>query len=315
MRCGDVPDATSATDPGRAPASGAGRRPGRGPDRRSGRCPEPLRRRPVAEDQLADRAARDAGRRSSRSSAVAVEHPAADRDRRRPDRRGGWRPTPGREPRGDEDRAVGLVDEADRHGAGTARSARRGGPKPGVAPVADEVVVDGSRRAVGPGSTRPAGGRQSAGAPPAGLVSGPAARTCPRSRPTARRPSRRACMSRMRPRRRAPPSTGAARRRGSREPSVTWAGPSRIRSSDPTVPTLIRVPRGSVGDGAAMPQFMPRPGRLLGAGQRRAEHQDVRAGGDRLGQLAAAAHPAVGDDRDVAAGLARGRRRGRRRRR
>ena len=28
----------------------------------------------------------------------------------------------------------------------------------------------------------------------------------------------------------------------------------------PIVPTLIRVPRGSVGDGAAMPQFMPRPG-------------------------------------------------------
>ena len=84
---------------------------------------------------------------------------------------------------------------------------------------------------------------------------------------------------------------------------MTWAGPSRIRSSGPTVPTLIRVPRGSVGDGAAIPQFVPRPGRLLGAGQRRADHQHVRAGRDRLGQLAAAAHPAVGDDRDVAAGL------------
>ena len=33
-----------------------------------------------------------------------------------------------------------------------------------------------------------------------------------------------------------------------------------MRSSEPTVPTLIRVPRGSVGEGAAMPQFVPRPG-------------------------------------------------------
>jgi hypothetical protein len=44
------------------------------------------------------------------------------------------------------------------------------------------------------------------------------------------------------------------------EPSVAWAGPSRIRSSEPIVPTLILVPRGSVGDGAAIPQFVPRPG-------------------------------------------------------
>ena len=43
-------------------------------------------------------------------------------------------------------------------------------------------------------------------------------------------------------------------------PSVTWAGPSRIRSSVPIVPTLMRVPRGSVGEGAAIPQFVPRPG-------------------------------------------------------
>ena len=87
-------------------------------------------------------------------------------------------------------------------------------------------------------------------------------------------------------------------------PSVTWAGPNRIRSSVPVVPTLIRVPRGSVGDGAAMPQFVPRPGRLRGARQRGAEHQDIGARRDRLGELAAAAHAAVGDDRHVAAGLA-----------
>ena len=44
-------------------------------------------------------------------------------------------------------------------------------------------------------------------------------------------------------------------------------------------------------------------GRLLGAGERGAEHQCIRAGRDRLGQLAAAPHPAIGDDRDIAAGL------------
>ena len=43
-------------------------------------------------------------------------------------------------------------------------------------------------------------------------------------------------------------------------PSVTCDGPLRICSSGPTVPTLIRVPRGRTGDGAAMPQFVPRPG-------------------------------------------------------
>src|SRR5215216_160943 len=40
-------------------------------------------------------------------------------------------------------------------------------------------------------------------------------------------------------------------------PSVTWAGPSRIRSRLPAVPTRIRVPLGSVGEGAAIPQFAP----------------------------------------------------------
>src|SRR6266581_2749907 len=62
------------------------------------------------------------------------------------------------------------------------------------------------------------------------------------------------------------------------EPSLTVAGPNRIFSSEPTVPTLIRVPRGRTGDGAAMPQFTPRPG-------------------------ASAARATVGDDGHVAAGL------------
>ena len=44
-------------------------------------------------------------------------------------------------------------------------------------------------------------------------------------------------------------------------------------------------------------------GRLGGASERRPEHQDIGAGRDRLGELAAAAHPAVGDHRDIAPGL------------
>ncbi len=41
------------------------------------------------------------------------------------------------------------------------------------------------------------------------------------------------------------------------------------------------------------------PGALVGAGEQRAEHDRVGAGGDRLGDVAGAAHAAVGDDRDV----------------
>ena len=44
-------------------------------------------------------------------------------------------------------------------------------------------------------------------------------------------------------------------------------------------------------------------GRLVGAGQRRADHHGVGAAGDRLGDVAAGAHAAVGDDLDVLAGL------------
>ena len=40
-------------------------------------------------------------------------------------------------------------------------------------------------------------------------------------------------------------------------------------------PHRIRVPRGRTGDGAAMPQFVPRPGASVGARQRGAEHQRV----------------------------------------
>ena len=86
-------------------------------------------------------------------------------------------------------------------------------------------------------------------------------------------------------------------------PSVTCDGPLRIWSSGPDVPTRIRVPRGRTGDGAAMPQLVPLSGRLGGTGERRAEHHDVRAGSDGLGDVAALLHAAVGDDGNVASGL------------
>ena len=52
-----------------------------------------------------------------------------------------------------------------------------------------------------------------------------------------------------------------------------------------------------------MPQWYPLAGRLLGLGERRADHAGVGAAGDRLGQVAAVAHAAVGDDVDVPPGL------------
>src|SRR5215211_6577445 len=70
-------------------------------------------------------------------------------------------------------------------------------------------------------------------------------------------------------------------------PSVTWAGPSRIRSRLPTVPTRIRVPRGS----------------FLGARQGRPQHERIGPGGDRLGELTAASHAAIGDNLHVPAAL------------
>ena len=91
------------------------------------------------------------------------------------------------------------------------------------------------------------------------VVSGLAARTCPRSASMGRRPSRR------------PASRGSTvrRARGHRLAQCAdqilaavrdMGGADQIRSSGPTVPTLIRVPRGNVGEGAAIPQFVPRPG-------------------------------------------------------
>src|SRR5262249_20222401 len=43
------------------------------------------------------------------------------------------------------------------------------------------------------------------------------------------------------------------------------------------------------------------PGPLLGAGKEAADHDGVRPGGDRLGDVARPAHAAVGDDRHIGA--------------
>ena len=84
---------------------------------------------------------------------------------------------------------------------------------------------------------------------------------------------------------------------------MTRDGPNRMRSSEPTVPTLMRVPAGQRGRRRGHPPVGAATGSLLRAGQRGPEHERVRARGDRLGQLAAAAHAAVRDDRHVAAGV------------
>ena len=84
--------------------------------------------------------------------------------------------------------------------------------------------------------------------------------------------------------------------------SVTRAGPNRIRSRVPTVPTLIRVPRGRVGEGAAMPQFVPRPdassARASGAPSISASAPAAIAWPTRR-----PAHATVGNDRHVASGV------------
>src|SRR5947208_13418086 len=43
-------------------------------------------------------------------------------------------------------------------------------------------------------------------------------------------------------------------------PSSTSAGPNRICFSEPVAPTLMRVPRGRLACGVAIPQWYPQPG-------------------------------------------------------
>ena len=96
-------------------------------------------------------------------------------------------------------------------------------------------------------------------------------------------------------------------------PSSVNAGPKRICSSGPAMPDAdaraarqVRVRRGHAPVVAAAR-------RLLGAREGGADHDRVGAGGERLADVAAGGHAAVGDDRHVAAGplvveVARGRR-------
>src|ERR1700694_5576390 len=78
-------------------------------------------------------------------------------------------------------------------------------------------------------------------------------------------------------------------------PSSVKAGPKRICSSGPDTPTRMRVPRGRFECGVAMPP------RLLGAGEGGADQDRVGARGERLANVAAGGHSAVGDDGHVAA--------------
>ena len=52
-----------------------------------------------------------------------------------------------------------------------------------------------------------------------------------------------------------------------------------------------------------MPQWKPRPGASDAAGKRRADHDGICSAGDRLGDVSAGTHAAVGDDVAVLAGL------------
>ena len=71
----------------------------------------------------------------------------------------------------------------------------------------------------------------------------------------------------------------------------------------PIVPTLIRVPRGSVGEGAAMPQFVPRPGASSALASGEPSIRTSAPAATALANSPAAAHAPVGDDRHVPPGL------------
>ena len=86
-------------------------------------------------------------------------------------------------------------------------------------------------------------------------------------------------------------------------PSFSCAGPTRISSSVPCWPAYTRVPRGQRRVEGRHAPVVAAARRLVRAGERRADHHRVGAAGDRLGDVAAGAHAAVGDDVHVHAGL------------
>ena len=83
------------------------------------------------------------------------------------------------------------------------------------------------------------------------------------------------------------------------EPSSTRAGPSRISLSVALVPTWMRVPRGRLGSGVAMPQLKP----LDADSSAPASGVPIITASaprrERLADVGADAHAAVGDDRDA----------------
>ena len=86
-------------------------------------------------------------------------------------------------------------------------------------------------------------------------------------------------------------------------PSFSLAGPSRICSS---VPSWMRGDAGAARQRGVERRHAPvvaAPGSLLAAGERRADHHGVGAAGDRLRDVAAGPHAAVGDHVAVLAGL------------
>ena len=86
-------------------------------------------------------------------------------------------------------------------------------------------------------------------------------------------------------------------------PSSTSAGPNRICFSEPVTPTLMRVPRGKIGVRRGHAPMIAGAGRFLCFRERASDHDRVRSAGQRLANIAAFAHAAVGDDRDIARGF------------
>ncbi len=167
-------------------------------------------------------------------------------------------------------------------------------------PAADGPETD-RRAAVRADSRRDASGPLEACVCRVSGASGVAARTCPRPPRPGRRPSPPAAWPGCLRAPRAAIDWRSAPTRFS-VPSVTREGPKRMRSMrahgadlDAGAARQRRRGRGHAPVGAVT-------GRLLRACQRRADHEQVRAGGDGLGHLATTAHAAVADDRDVDAG-------------
>ena len=74
---------------------------------------------------------------------------------------------------------------------------------------------------------------------------------------------------------------------------IAVAGPVRLRHGAQRAHAAIGLVRSALVQ-------LHLAGRLLGAGEHAADHDAVRAGGQRLGDVARVADAAVGDDRDAA---------------